>query len=57
MNSEVGGILSAISNMNTENANKTVNPRVTFSPLADGRRNPVKDNIDNITQGMITLKE
>lgn len=54
-NSEVAGILSAISSMNTEKASNTVNPSVTFSPLSAGKKNPAIVKMDNNTQGIMTL--
>jgi len=39
--SEVAGVLSAMSNMKTENASRTVMPSVTFSPESAGSQNPV----------------
>jgi hypothetical protein len=50
----VGGIFSAIRSINTEKANNTVNPKVTFSPDSGGNKNPVKVNIDNNTHGIMT---
>lgn len=56
MYSDVGGIFSAMSNMNTENASSTVSPRVTFSPESGGRQKPVRLKLDNSIHGIITLK-
>jgi hypothetical protein len=55
MYSDVAGMFSAINSMNTENANRTVNPRVTFSPESGGSKNPVNVSEDNNAQGMMTL--
>ena len=52
---DVAGMLSATSSMNTENASSTVSPNVTFSPLSGRIQKPVKVNVDNIMQGMMTL--
>ena len=54
-NSEVAGIFSAISNMNTENANKTVIPRVIFSPESGGSQNPNRLKIVNHKHGKMML--
>ena len=54
-NSEVAGILSAISNIKTENANRTVMPRVIFSPESGGNQKPNKLRMLNQRQGKIML--
>ena len=47
-NSEVAGILSAISSMNTEKASSTVMPSVIFSPESGGSQNPRRLENTNI---------
>ena len=54
-NSDVAGILSAISNIKTENANKTVMPSVIFSPLSGGNQNPRRDKMDSHRHGKMML--
>jgi len=39
--SDVAGVLSAMSSMKTEKASRTVMPSVTFSPESAGSQNPV----------------
>ena len=55
-NSEVAGMDSAISNMKKENANRTVIPRVIFSPESGGSQNPSKLSIVSHRHGKIMLK-
>lgn len=54
-NSDVAGIFSAISNMKTENASKTVMPSVIFSPESGGSQNPSKLRIVNHKHGKMIL--
>jgi len=54
-NSEVAGMLSAIINMKTENANNTVIPSVIFSPESGGNQNPTRLRAVSHRHGNITL--
>ena len=54
-NSNVAGILSAMSNMKTENASRTVMQRMIFSPESGGSQNPSKDNTVSHRRGKIML--
>ena len=56
-NSDVAGILSAMSNIKTENASSTVMPRVIFSPESGGSQNPSRLRILSHRQGNIMLKQ
>ena len=53
--SEVGGIISETSNMNTDSASSTVMPSDTFSPESGGNMNASKDMVDSRTQGKTKL--
>ena len=52
---EVAGIFSAMSNMKTEKARRTVSPNETFSPESADIQNTSSVSEESITQGMITL--
>lgn len=54
-NSEVAGILSAMSNMNTEKANRTVIPSVIFSPESGGSQKPSRLSTVSHKQGKMML--
>ena len=57
IDSDVSGIFSAMANMKTEKASKTVIPRPIFSPESGGSVNP-RTAIEAIrTQGTIRLKK
>jgi len=53
--SDVAGVLSAMSNMKTENASRTVMPSVTFSPESAGNKNPVTLNRLSHRHGQMML--
>ena len=55
MDSEVSGIFSAIANMKTEKANKTVTPSAIFSPESGGRQKTKTVKVDIIMQGKTML--
>ena len=52
---DVAGMFSATRSMKTENARRTVNPNVTFSPLSGRIQKPDNVNMDSITHGTMTL--
>lgn len=51
----VDGILSAMSNMNTEKARSIVRPRLIFSPQSGRIQKLSNVNIDNTTHGITML--
>jgi len=51
----VEGIFSAISSMNTENANKMVRPRLIFSPESGFIQKQRRVRMESITQGIMRL--
>jgi hypothetical protein len=51
----VAGIFSAMSNMNTEKASKTVMPKVIFSPLSGGNQKPTKIKTESHMHGKMML--
>ena len=55
IDSDVSGIFSAIANMKTENASKTVTPRAIFSPESGGKQNTSTVNVLIIIQGKTIL--
>ena len=55
-NSDVAGMLSAMSSMKTEKARRTVMPRVIFSPESGGSQKPSKLRTVSQRQGKIMLK-
>ena len=55
MDSEVSGIFSAMANMKTLNASKTVTPKAIFSPESGGKQKTNKVSTDIIIQGKTTL--
>ena len=58
IDSDVSGIFSAIANMKTENASKTVTPRAIFSPESGGKQKTSTVNVLIIIHGntMLYLK-
>ena len=55
-NSDVGGILSAMSNMNTEYERSTVMPSVIFSPASGGRQKASRLSMFSHTHGSMMFR-
>ena len=55
IDSLVSGIFSAMANMKTEKARRTVTPNAIFSPESGGRQNTSTVRVDIIMQGKTML--